>query len=227
MDNFKLAAMEKRINKTISALKKNNMDAFYAKTSQDAINIIENYLTDGMTISNGGSVTLKENGIINILDSGKYNYIKAERAKNGGLTREESADIARKAFFADVYFTSSNAITEDGLLYNVDGFANRVAALIFGPKTVFVVAGYNKIVHDLNDAVKRVKSICAPANTQRLDLETYCNKTGECSSFSKSQPGMCDGCESPDRICCTYTVLAKQRIPGRIKVIIIGESLGY
>jgi len=223
MDEFKLEIIERRIEKTIEALKRNNMEGFYAPTSDIAVDMLKSLLTPGSTVSHGGSVTLKETKIIKLLESGKYNYVKPERPSPNGLTPEESANISRKAFFADYYLTSSNAITEDGLLYNVDGTSNRVAAMMFGPKNVIVIAGYNKIVCNLDEAINRVKSICAPANAFRLGLDTCCNKSGKCSSDSTHS----SGCDSAERICSSYTVLAKQKIPGRIKVIFIAEELGY
>ena len=125
-------------------------------------------------------------------------------------------EIFRKSFFSDTYLTSTNAITENGELYNVDGYGNRVAAMIYGPKSVIVVAGINKIVKDLDQAVERVKRIAAPANSIRLDKNTPCTKTGYCVD-----------CKKDDRICCSYTVLGHQKQKNRIKVILVGESLGY
>lgn len=220
MDNFKLEAIERRIEKTIAALKRNNMEGYYAQNIEGALEILKGMLKPGSTVSHGGSVTLKEAKVIKLLDSGKYNYIKPERPSPDGLTAEESANISRKAFFVDYYLTSSNAITENGLLYNVDGTANRVAAMMFGPKNVIVIAGYNKIVCNLEEAVNRVKSICAPANALRFGLDTSCNASSGCCPEE-------NGCSAAERICSSYTVLAKQKIPGRIKVIFIGEELGY
>ena len=130
------------------------------------------------------------------------------------------------AFCADAYLTSSNAITEQGELFNVDGNCNRVAAMLFGPKSVIVVAGYNKIVANLEEAVLRLKKVAAPANCIRLNRDTYCAHAGECKGVCGS---MTEGCSSPDRICAGYTVIAKQqpKYAGRIKVILVGEELGY
>ena len=122
---------------------------------------------------------------------------------------------------------SSNAVTESGVLYNVDGNGNRVAALTFGPKSVIVVMGYNKIVKDLDEAVRRVKTVSAPANAVRLNCETYCRHTGVCVSLSKEHPEMADGCRNSDRVCATYVVSGQQRVKDRIKVILVGEELGY
>lgn len=122
---------------------------------------------------------------------------------------------------------STNALTENGELYNVDGNSNRVAALLYGPKSVIVVCGINKIVKNIDEAIKRVKTIAAPHNTIRLGIETPCGKTGECVSLRKENPEFCDGCHGDTRICCNYVVSAQQRHIDRIKVIIIGEEYGY
>lgn len=212
------------IEKTIENLKKNNMAAYYCETSQQAKELVESLINEGDTVTHGGSVTLKQTKIVELLNSGKYNYLKRDA---DGLTREQVEEIYRKSYSADVYFASSNAITENGELYNVDGNSNRVSAILYGPKSVILVCGYNKIVKNLDEAAKRVKKIAAPLNTQRLDCATYCKEKGECVSLSNENAFLCDGCNSDARICCNYVVSAKQRHKERIKVIIVGEELGY
>lgn len=212
------------VNKTMEALKHNNMAAYFCETSEEAVNLAESLIKKGDTISNGGSVTLSQTGIASLISNGDYNYL--DRSAEG-LTRTEVEEIYRKTFRADVFFTSANAITENGELYNVDGNSNRVAAILYGPESVIVVAGYNKIVPDINAAVNRVKTIAAPKNTQRLSCDTYCSKQGKCVSLNKDDSFICDGCKSEQRICCNYVVSAYQRKKDRIKVIIVGEELGY
>ena len=136
-------------------------------------------------------------------------------------------DIYRKTFSADVYFTSSNAVTLKGELYNVDGNSNRVAAMIFGPEKVVVVVGVNKLVNSIDDAVSRVKEIAAPANCVRLEKNTYCKVNGKCVTADDKTGDFCAGCRSEDRICCNYTVMSMQRNKGRVNVIIVNEELGY
>lgn len=215
--------MEK-INKTIENLKSNNMQAYYCETSEDVCKKVEELINDGDIISNGGSVTLKQTGVEDLIKNGRYNYLDRS-APN--LTREEVQDIYRKAFSCDVYFSSANAITENGQLYNVDGNSNRVSAILFGPKSVIIIAGYNKIVKNIDEAILRVKTCAAPPNTIRLNLDTYCSKTGKCVSLNKEDSELCDGCKSKTRICCNYVVSGYQRHKDRIKVIIVGEELGY
>ena len=142
------------------------------------------------------------------------------------LTQEQKEEAMRAAFSADFYLASANAITEDGELYNVDGNSNRVAALLYGAKNVIVVAGVNKLVKNLDEAVLRVKTIAAPKNAARLSCNTPCAKLGHCISLERNG-GMTDGCKTPARICANFTVMAYQRHASRTKVILVDESLGY
>ncbi len=210
-----------KIDKTIKALEKNNMNAFYVENRCKAVELVDSMLSEGSAISFGGSVTLKESGILEYLRNGNYTLL--DREAEGA----DAQKIYRDAFNADFYFTSSNAVTENGELYNVDGNGNRVTALTFGPKTVIVIVGYNKIVKDLNEAILRVKTIAAPKNCVRLSKNTYCAKCGKCVSLNLENPQMTDGCDSSDRICRQYIINAKQPNNNRFKVIIVGEELGY
>lgn len=223
MDNFKKETIKTKINQTMEALKANNMNAFYAETSADAVEIAKSLLKDGDTISHGGSVTLKEAGFPALFNCGKYNYLDRSKA----TSPEETMDIYRKAFSADVYFTSSNAVTLKGELYNVDGNSNRVAPMLFGPDKVVVVVGVNKLVNNIDDAVARVKEIAAPANCVRLERNTYCKVNGKCVTADDKNGDFCAGCRSEERICCNYTVMSMQRNKGRVNVIIVNEELGY
>lgn len=213
-----------RIDVTIENLKKNNMQPFYVETKEDVLPLIKTLIKEGDTVSNGGSVTLKETGVIDELKSGKYNYLNRSRE---GITKEEVEEVYRKTYCADAYFASSNAITENGELYNVDGNSNRVSAILYGPKSVILVCGYNKIVKNIEEAQIRVKTMAAPPNTVRLSCDTYCAKTGKCISLEKDNMEIPSGCHSPSRICCNYVISAQQRHKDRIKVIIVGEELGY
>lgn len=222
MDNNKKIVTEKRIKKTGENLVKNNMEFYYAETKKDVTDIVKSLLKKGDVITNGGTVSMAECGLSELLNSPDYTYLDRT-----GKSREEVEEIYIKAFSADVYISSSNAITEDGVLYNVDGNSNRVSAIAYGPKSVIIIAGYNKIVKNLNDAEIRVKRESAPPNCIRLDCPTPCKETGECISLSKSGRQITDGCASDGRICCNYLISAQQRQKGRIKVIIVGEELGY
>lgn len=211
------------IEKTIRNLKKNNMCGYFCETSKDAVELVKTLINEGDTIASGGSISLAESGVLDLLKSGKYNYLDRSLAK----TPEEIEKVYEGAYSADAYFMSSNAITKHGALYNVDGNSNRVSALLYGPKSVIIIAGYNKIVDDLNEAVLRVKKEAAPKNTKRLNCETYCKHEEECLACGADAAFMCDGCRTPDRICCNYVISAQQRNKNRIKVILVGEKLGY
>ena len=211
------------IEKTMEALRSNRMDVHYVKTAEEAKALALSLIPEGSSCASGGSVTLAETGIIDALKNGNYNYIDRMIP---GLTQEEKEEAMRAAFHADYYLASANAITEDGELYNVDGNSNRVAALLYGAKNVIIVAGTNKLVKDLDEAVLRVKTVAAPKNAARLSCNTPCAKLGHCISLERNG-GMTDGCKTPARICANFTVMAYQRHVDRVKVILVGESLGY
>lgn len=205
--------MQDIIKKTMENLAANKMKPYYAENSGEAREIVRGLVKDDKLITSGGSMTLKESGIVEMLQN-EFGSAYLERSPE--LTREQTEEVMRKAFVSDTFLASSNAITENGELYNVDGNGNRVSAMIFGPRQVIIVAGVNKIVSDLEAAKKRVEKVAAPKNTVRLNCETPCAKTGECAH-----------CRSDRRICCSFVTLAQQRVPDRIKVIIVNEELGY
>lgn len=213
--------MNETAQKVIDALRKNRILAEYVPTKEEVVPLIKALIPVGCSVATGGSRTLEEPGVTELLRSG--NYVFYDR-NNPALSSDEKAEMTAKGATADVYLCSSNAITEQGELYNVDGFSNRVAAIANGPKKVIMVVGINKIVPDLDAAVRRVKTIAAPLNTKRLNCDTYCQKTGVCMGL---EGGMTDGCHSPARICCSYLVSAQQRVANRIHVILVGESLGF
>jgi hypothetical protein len=168
-------------------------------------------------------IRLAETGIVEALKNGNYNYIDRMIPE---LTAQQREEAMRAAFSADFYLASANAITENGELYNVDGNSNRVAAMLYGAKNVIIVAGVNKLVKDLDEAVLRVKTVAAPKNAKRLSCDTPCAKLGHCISLERNG-GMTDGCKTPARICANFTVMAYQRHVSRVKVIIVGKELGY
>lgn len=203
----------KQIERTLAALEKNNMTPYYVESSADARALVTSLLEEGAKVTVGGSMTLFETGIIDLLKTGPYSY--GDRYAEGN-TPETIGQIYRDAFSADAYLTSTNALTEDGELYNVDGTGNRVAAMLFGPKKVIVVCGINKIVLDLYHAIMRTKKVAAPMNAKRLSRNTPCVERGYCTE-----------CNSPERICNEYVTIGRQGQKGRIHVIIVGEDLGY
>lgn len=215
--------MDSNIQNLIINLKNNNITRYYVETKDDALELVKKLIPEGAVVTHGGSVTLAEVGVTELLGSGNYEYLDRSRC----VTREDLQELYRKSFGADVFLTSSNAVTMNGELYNVDGNANRVANIAFGAKKVIVIVGVNKIVENLDEAVLRVKQIAAPLNAKRLELQTYCAQCGECVSLKKTDPSMSDGCRSPQRICCQYLVSGFQRDPDRVSVIIVNEELGY
>ncbi len=216
--------MEK-INIVIENLKKNNIDAIYCETKADLVKKAEGLLFKNAKISSGGSVSLKESGVWELINSEKYNFLDRNRE---GITEEEKEQVFKETIGIDYYFCSTNALTLKGELLNVDGFSNRISAIAFGPKKVIMIVGKNKIVENLNDAFLRVKKVCAPKNCVRLGIDNPCAKLGKCVSLFKSEnPDFTDGCNNPRRICVNYLVTALQREKGRITVLLCGEDLGY
>lgn len=213
------AAAKLRLERTVKALQGNRMDACWVRTKEEALEKVKALLKKGAVAASGGSMTLDECGITALLRSGDYDYL--DRA---AVPKEEIQALYRKCFSADFYLMSSNAVTEQGELYNVDGNGNRAAALIYGPQTVIVVAGINKLVPDIPAAVQRVKRLAAPVNAMRLNQETPCVTCGVCAGVKGD---LAAGCKAAQRICCSYVVSGFQRIPNRIHVILVAENLGY
>lgn len=209
--------MDKRIEKLKNALEQNNITVFYADNKEKIADIVKDIVPKGATVSCGGSVSLLESGVSALLKSGYYNFLDRSAVEN-------PEEIYRKTFSCDTFFTSANAVTKEGVLYNVDGRANRVAATCFGPKEVVFVIGKNKIVDNFDDAVKRVKLIAAPKNTVRLGLDTPCAKLGRCCV---PEGGIGTGCKSPNRICISFVATAFQRDKNKVKVILCEDNLGY
>jgi L-lactate utilization protein LutB len=213
MDNNKKWYYEKKVEKLFENLKAKNYEAYYVETKEDAKKKILELIKEGSTIGLGGSATLNEIEIIPELRSDKYKLF--DRYKPG-LTPDETYDIFRKALLSDYFITSTNAITINGELVNVDGTGNRAGAIMFGPDKVIFVAGYNKIADSMDEAIDRVRNEAAPINSKRLSRKTPCTTTGQCGD-----------CNSPERICNSLLVTYRQNKPGRGIVIIVGEELGY
>ena len=222
MDAAMKRVLRQQAEAVIEKLERNNMKGYYAASKAEAVEKVAELLHEGDTVAVGGSMSLEEAGVMALLRSGRYQFLDRYAP---GLTREEIEEIYRRSFFADAYLCSSNAVTMNGELYNVDGNSNRVAAICYGPRSVIMVVGCNKIVRDIPAAVIRVKRRSAPAHVARLRCAPPCAKTGSCAGIQRE--GMTDGCGVDGRICCNYLVSARQRVPGRIKVILVGEELGY
>ncbi len=212
--------MEDKIRITMESLRQNGMEAFFVEKGDEVADKIAEIIKPGDTVGVGGSVTLEQTKVLDMLRSGKYRFLDRYAPV---LSGDDIRRIFFESFDADVYISSANAVTMNGELYNVDGRSNRVAAISYGPRKVIIVAGINKIVPDLNAAVKRVKAIAAPKNCVRLERKTYCSEKGYCQGIDSGE--MTAGCSSPDRICRSYVVTGKQYTSGRIKVILVGEEL--
>lgn len=210
-----------KIERTMKALEKNNMTAHFAKDHDELIEIVKSIAPEGSTVSCGGTVTISQCGVLDLMRSGYYNFL--DRAAPG-ITPEGVRDVYRKTFDCDAFFCSSNAITEKGELYNVDGNGNRLQNVVHGPKHIIVIAGINKIVRDLDAAVYRTKTIACPANARRQGIDVPCAKLGRCIAADKE---MTDGCNAPGRMCISYVITGYQRIKDRIHVIFLNEELGF
>lgn len=194
------------------ALEKNGMKAYLVEDAQAARELVNAMIKDHETVCDGGTMTLQETGILDMLN---HRDLVFHSHSDPTMTREQSDAEARKAFSADTFIASTNAVTLQGELVNIDGHGSRVSAMIFGPKQVIIVAGYNKIVEDEEAAKKRIREIAAPANSVRLHKQTPCSKTGSCQD-----------CYSKDRICSSYVKINYDK-EDRIRVILIAEAYGY
>ncbi len=212
MEKWQTWFHEKQVERTIKALKKNNFEALFVNDSKGAFEEVMKRIPDGATVSVGGSVTLGQIGLLEGLEKRKIHFVWPMKQ---GKTPEEVQGLIQKSFSGDVFLTGTNAVTEDGKIFNVDATGNRVGPMFIGPKKVIVVAGVNKIVKDLEAAEKRVKEWVAPQNSKRLGRKTPCVETG-----------VCGDCSSPDRICNIYVTLGKKPSRTEVAVILVGESLG-
>ena len=189
------------------------MRGYYCPDSASAVKLAEELVPAGSTVSFGGSMSLSESGVMDMLKSrDDIHLIDRSKAKSP----EETKQMYRDSFSSDVYFMSTNAITLDGELINIDGNGNRVAALIYGPDKIVIVVGMNKLVSGVEDGIRRVQDVAAPPNGVRLGKQTPCAITGHCQN-----------CFSPDCM-CSHTVITRRCFtPDRIHVILVGEALGY
>jgi hypothetical protein len=212
MERWEEWFQEKQVERTIQALKKNNFEALFLPDSKGALEEVMKQIPDGSTVGVGGSVTLTQVGILNALGKRNIHLIwPFEQAKN----EEERLRLIQKSFSADVFLSSTNAITEDGKLFNVDATGNRVGAMFVGPRKTVIVTGVNKIVKDIEAAERRVQEWVAPQNAKRLHRRTPC-----------AEMGVCADCSSPGRICNIYVTLAKKPARTEVIIILVGEKLG-
>ena len=195
--------------KIIKGLESRNMSGYYAATKEKALETALSLIPEGSSVTMGGAMSAHEIGLVDALKKGNYQFIDRDKAAD-----KRAAMLA--AYDADVFLSSANAMTDDGILVNIDGNANRVSAICQGPRKVVFIVGMNKVCVDLDSAMKRARNVAAPINAQRFGLSTPCAKTGKCMD-----------CKSPDTICCQFLVTRFSRHPGRIHVILVDGSLGF
>lgn len=200
-----------RLERTKSALIKNRMEAWVVESAADVAPLVKSLVAPGSVVSNGGSATFGQCGLYEVFRGGDFDYLDRD-----AVPPEEKPDIARKAFLADWYIASANAVAETGEIVQMDGNGNRVAAIAFGPKNVILIAGRNKIAPDLKAARARVQQTASPANAHRFSAATPCATTGQCVD-----------CAAPARICSQELILHQQLTAGRIHVILVNEDLGF
>lgn len=198
--------------KVIKGLKSRNMEGFYVETGKDALKLALSMIPQGSVVGWGGSATIEEIGLKEAIRGGNYQVLDRDNCKDAA----EKKQVERQIFSADYMLCSSNAITEDGILVNIDGNANRVAAIAYGPEHVIMIVGMNKVAKDVDAAIYRARNEAATINTQRFPINTPCKVSGSCAN-----------CMSMDNICCEFLITRFSRHEGRIKVILVGENLGF
>ena len=195
--------------KVIKGLESRNMSGYYVENKEDALKKALELIGEGSSVTMGGCMSAHEIGLVDALKKGNYEFIDRDAYED-----KRAAMLA--AYDADVFLSSANAMTEDGILINIDGNSNRVSAIAQGPRKVVFIIGMNKVCADVDSAMKRARNTAAPINAQRFGLSTPCSKTGACMN-----------CKSPDTICCQILITRYSRHAGRIHVILVGEPLGF
>ncbi len=195
--------------KVIKGLESRNMTGYYAASKEEAVKKALELIPEGSSVTMGGAMSAHEVGLVDVLKNGNYNFIDRD-------AYDDKRAAMLMAYDADVFLASANAMTEDGVIVNIDGNSNRVSAIAQGPKKVVFIVGMNKICDDVDGAMKRARNVAAPINAQRFGLSTPCSKTGSCMN-----------CKSPDTICCQILITRFSRHAGRIHVILVNDNLGF
>ncbi len=209
MDKMITKRNELLAQKVIKGLESRNMSGYYAKDKEEALELALKLIPEESSVTMGGCMSAREIGLIDVLKKGNYNFIDRDMSKD-----KRAAMLA--AYDADVFLSSANAMTDDGIIINIDGNSNRVSAIAQGPKKVVFIVGMNKVCSDVDAAMKRARNVAAPINAQRFGLSTPCAKTGSCMN-----------CKSPDTICCQFLITRFSRHEGRIHVILVNDNLGF
>ena len=203
---------EKRGKLLVDNLKKRHFEAIYCKTKDDALKIALQWIPEGATVGWGGATSAMQIGLMDALNSGNYNALDRDKC----TTQEERNALLKKCMFADVFLTGANALSLDGQMVNIDGQGNRVSAIIYGPESVLVIAGMNKVMDDLDSAIHRARTVAAPMTQQRFGHNNPCSVTGSCAD-----------CKTETCICNHIVITRHCRPAGRIKFILVGEELGF
>ncbi|MBQ9387666.1 MAG: lactate utilization protein [Lachnospiraceae bacterium] len=209
MDKFITQRNELLAQKVIKGLESRNMSGYYAADKEAALRLALELIPEESSVSMGGCMSSRDIGLTDALRSDKYNFIDRDK-----YTDKRAAML--DAYDADFYIASANAMTEDGVIINIDGNANRVSAIAQGPKKVLFIVGMNKICSDADAAMKRARGVAAPINAQRFGLQTPCAKIGACAD-----------CKSPDTICCQFLITRYSKHAGRIHVILVNDNIGF
>lgn len=196
----------------LGKLPKRNMEGWFFETRQEAVTKALELMPEGSVISWGGSMSISECGLMDAIRERNYTLVDRDLA----VTPQEKRESFARTVMADYYLMSTNAITMNGELVNIDGFGNRVACLCAGPQNVIIIAGMNKVVNSVEAGIERIRTKAAPPNTTRLNKDTPCARTG-----------VCGDCFSPDCICSQTVVTRRSGVPGRIKIILVNEDLGF
>lgn len=212
MENAKRNYFDKRGELLVKNLKKRHFDAIYCQTNEEALAKALSWIPEGATVGWGGATSAQQIGLMAAVNAGNYKAIDRDQCK----TPEEREQAAKDCLFADVFLTGANALSLDGEMVNIDGNGNRVGAIVYGPKTVIVIAGMNKVAETLDDAITRARTVAAPINQQRFQLNNPCTVTGTCAD-----------CKSESCICNHIVITRHCRPAGRIKFVIVGEELGF
>ncbi len=209
MDNNIYIRNEKLAQKVIKGLGSRNMSGYYAPSAEEAVKTALGLIPEGSVVTMGGGMSVHEIGLVDALKKGNYDFIDRDEVED-----KRAAMLA--AYDADFFLSGCNAITEDGILVNIDGNANRVSAIAQGPKKVLFIVGMNKVCDDVDGAMKRARNVAAPVNAQRFGLDTPCSVTGSCMD-----------CKSPDTICCQFLITRFSKHKDRIHVILVNDTLGF
>lgn len=209
MDENRIKRNDLLAGQIIKGLESRNMTGYYAKSKEEALKMALDLIPEGSRVTKGGSMSVVEIGLEDAVKNGNYEYCDRAAMKD-----KREAELF--AYSADVYLGSVNAITEDGVLVNIDGNSNRVSAYAYGPKKLVLIVGLNKVASDADAAMKRARNEAATINAQRFGLSTPCSKTGRCMD-----------CKSPDNICCQFLITRFSKHKDRIHVILVNENLGF